>query len=73
MKNYSIRITKERDDDSPDCSYDVDVWDDEEDERDNVLEKRFIPSYKEAESVMRKIIKDNPDINFKALDYVDAT
>jgi len=61
--NYSIWIKKE-----DDGTFDVNVWDEDNNERDDNLEACKINDYKQAEITLLSIIKNNPNINFERRD-----
>ena len=71
----SIWISEEIDEDNS-RTYDVNVWNERENEREESLEEGYFPTYEKAKEALIRIIESNPDISFvwlSDLDYLGLT
>lgn len=61
---YSIWIVYEEQDDG---TFDVNVWDEIENERDETMEESRFGTLEAAEKALNRIVKENPEITFVRL------
>lgn len=61
---YSIWIVYEEQDDN---TFDVNVWDEIENERDETLEESHLETFEKAEKALNRIVKENAEITFVRL------
>lgn len=61
---YSIWIVHEEQDDE---TFDVNVWDEIENERDETMEESRFGTLEEAEKALNRFVEENPDITFVRL------
>lgn len=68
FRSYSVWIQHE----SEDGTYDINVWDEDHDERDQCMEISRIPSVREAEEKIQAIIAAHPDIRWERRDMTEG-